>query len=202
MKQPDLQDFQAIIFDCDGTLTDSMPVHFVAWSRTMRRYGIDFPVDRFYSLGGVPSDKIIRMLADEQNLDIDSVVAATEKEEAFLELIHLLVPIDPVMEVVVSARGNMPIAVASGGFREIILRQLMQLGCEDWFDAIVTAEDTPRHKPHPDVFLEAARRLGVDPARCLVYEDADLGIQAATAAGMASVDVRAFHTPRILAIDV
>jgi len=201
MKQPHWQDFEAIIFDCDGTLTDSMPVHFVAWSRTMRRYGIDFPVKRFYSLGGVPSDKIIRMLADEQDIEIDSDLAATEKETAFLELIDLLVPIEPVMEIVLSARGTMPIAVASGGFREIILRQLKQLGCEGWFNAIVTAEDTPRHKPHPDVFLEAARRLGVAPEKCLVYEDADLGIQAATAAGMASVDVRMFHTPRVLLID-
>jgi len=201
MKQPHWQDFEAIIFDCDGTLTDSMPVHFVAWSRTMRRYGIDFPVKRFYSLGGVPSDKIIRMLADEQDIEIDSDLAATEKETAFLELIDLLVPIEPVMEIVLSARGTMPIAVASGGFREIILRQLKQLGCEGWFNAIVTAEDTPRHKPHPDVFLEAARRLGVAPEKCLVYEDADLGIQAATAAGMTSVDVRMFHTPRVLSID-
>ena len=167
----------------------------------MRRYGIDFPVERFYSLGGVPSDKIIRMLADEQDIEIDSDLAANQKEAAFLEMIDLLVPIEPVMEIVLSARGTMPIAVASGGFREIILRQLKQLGCEDWFNAIVTAEDTPRHKPHPDVFLEAARRLGVAPEKCLVYEDADLGIQAATAAGMASVDVRMFHTPRVLLID-
>ena len=167
----------------------------------MRRYGISFPVDRFYSLGGVPSDKIIRLLANEQQIDIDSVVAAKEKEEAFLELIHHLVPIVPVMEVVECARGKLPIAVASGGFREIIIRQLIQLGCEDWFDTIVTAEDTSRHKPHPDVFLEAARRMGVQPELCLVFEDADLGIQAATAAGMASIDIRSFHTPRVLSID-
>jgi len=201
MKHPDWRDFSAIIFDCDGTLTDSMPVHFVAWSRTMRRYGISFPVERFYSLGGVPSDKIIRLLAEEQKINVDSGSAATEKENLFLEMIHLLVPIGPVMEVVQKARGIVPIAVASGGFRSIIVQQLRQLGCEDWFNAIVTAEDTPRHKPHPDVFLEAAKRLGVDPTRCLVYEDADLGIQAADAAGMASIDVRTFHTPRIIPVD-
>jgi len=201
MKHPDWRDFSAIIFDCDGTLTDSMPVHFVAWSRTMRRYGISFPVERFYSLGGVPSDKIIRLLAEEQKITVDSGLAAAEKENLFLEMIHLLVPIGPVMDVVHEARGVVPIAVASGGFRSIIVQQLRQLGCEDWFNAIVTAEDTPRHKPHPDVFLEAAKRLGVDPTRCLVYEDADLGIQAADAAGMASIDVRTFHTPRIIPVD-
>jgi len=167
----------------------------------MRRYGISFPLERFYSLGGVPSDKIIRLLAEEQKITVDSGLAAAEKENLFLEMIHLLVPIGPVMDVVHEARGVVPIAVASGGFRSIIVQQLRQLGCEDWFNAIVTAEDTPRHKPHPDVFLEAAKRLGVDPTRCLVYEDADLGIQAADAAGMASIDVRTFHTPRIIPVD-
>jgi len=86
--------------------------------------------------------------------------------------------------------------VASGGYRDIILAQLERIGCADWFDAIVTAEDTKRHKPEPDVFLEAARRLNVRPEHCRVYEDADLGIEAARRAGMECVDVRQLHTPR------
>jgi HAD superfamily hydrolase (TIGR01509 family) len=90
----------------------------------------------------------------------------------------------------------MKMAVASGGMRHVILKQLTQIGCVDWFDAIVTAEDTERHKPHPDVFLEAARRLHVSPEHCRVYEDADLGVEAARRAGMQVVDVRAIHTPR------
>ena len=187
--------YAGIIFDCDGTLVDSMPVHYVAWHRTMTRYSLKFPEDRFYSLGGMPTDKIIGMLSEEQGVSVDSAQVAVEKEEAFLELIHLLLPIDEVMQLASASRGIHRIAVASGGFRDIIVRQLKQVGCEDWFDTIVTAEDTPRHKPFPDVFLEAARRLGVAPEQCLVYEDSDLGIDAAKAANMDYVDVRRFYQP-------
>ncbi len=187
-----IRDYQAIIFDCDGTLTDSMPVHYVAWHRTLTRYGLAFPEDRFYSLGGMPTDKIIRLLSVEQNIPVDPTTVSVEKEEAFVELIGLLKPIEPVVEVAQYYRGTLPMAVASGGFREIILQQLRQIQCDDWFDTIVTAEDTQRHKPFPDVFLKAAEQLRVPPEKCLVYEDSDLGIEAAKAAKMDFIDVRSF----------
>jgi beta-phosphoglucomutase-like phosphatase (HAD superfamily) len=190
------KDYEAIIFDCDGTLTDSMPVHFVAWHQTMSRYGIQFPEDRFYALGGMPSDKIVRLLAAEQGVTIDAAQAAVEKEGAFLELLHLLEPIVPVLAVAEHYRHKLPIVVASGGFREVIQKQLNQIGCGDWFDDLVAAEDTERHKPEPDVFLEAARRVGATPKHCLVYEDSDLGITAAKAAGMDYIDVRTFFSPK------
>ena len=187
---------KAIIFDCDGTLVDSMPVHFVAWHETMSRYGIAFPEDRFYSLGGMPSDRIIQMLANEQGITLDAVSVANEKELAFLDRIDLLMPIEAVVEVVRQNRGVKPIAVASGGFRAIIQRQLEQIAMHDLFDAVVTAEDTAKHKPEPDVFLEAARQLGTSPKHCIVFEDADLGVEAARRAGMNCIDVRSFFTPR------
>jgi HAD superfamily hydrolase (TIGR01509 family) len=190
--------YQALIFDCDGTLTDSMPVHYVAWRRTMARYGIDFPEERFYAMGGMPSGKIVELLASEQGVPVDSPVAAHEKELAFLELIHHLVPIVPVLEVVREFRGQLPLAVASGGYRGIIKQQLEQIGCGDCFDVLVTAEDTVRHKPEPDVFLKAAELLGVVPGECLVYEDSELGLRAAAAAGMDAIDIRTFHRPRTL----
>lgn len=187
--------YQAILFDCDGTLTDSMPVHFQAWNRTMTRYGIDFPECRFYEMAGIPTAHIIETLADEQQVTVDAVTAAHEKESAFLELIDTLQPIEVIVEVARHFRGRIPLAVASGGVRSVIIKQLEKIGCEDWFDAIVTAEDTQRHKPFPDVFLEAARRLQVEPARCLVYEDGDLGLEAARAAGMDAIDVRPHFRP-------
>lgn len=192
--------YEALIFDCDGTLTDSMPVHYVAWHRTMRNYGIQFPEDRFYSLGGMPTDKIIRMLADEQQVQVDAHKAALAKENAFLELLHLLAPIQYVVAVARHFYKRVPMIVASGGFREIIKKQITQIGCDGLFDDIVAAEDTDRHKPEPDVFLEAARRAGADPTRCLVYEDSDLGLQAARSASMDFIDVRAFHSPKRLAV--
>lgn len=187
---------QALIFDCDGTLTDSMPLHFVAWNQTMRRFGIDFTEDRFYALGGIPSDKIIQMLADEAKLSLDVAAVTLEKEQVFLESLHLLEEIGAITSVVRENKGKLPMAVASGGFRDIVKRQIAHIGLEGWFDTIVTAEDTARHKPEPDVFLEAASRLGVAPAHCLVYEDADLGIEAARRAGMQWIDVRTIHRPR------
>ena len=187
---------QALIFDCDGTLTDSMPLHFLACNQTMRRFGIEFSEDRFYALGGIPSDKIIRMLADEVNMSLDVVAVTEEKEKAFLDSIHTLVEIEAITSIVRENKGKFPMAVASGGFRDIIMKQIAHIGLEGWFDTIVTAEDTTRHKPEPDVFLEAARRLGAAPAHCRVYEDSDLGIEAARRAGMQWVDVRTFHRPR------
>ena len=180
----------ALIFDCDGTLTNSMPVHYVCWRQTMARHGIEFGEERFYSLGGVPSDKIVSLLAEEAGLTLDAALVAGEKEQAFLETLHLLEPIAAVVEIARLHRGQKKMAVASGGFRHVIERQLAQIGVSDWFDTIVAAEDTARHKPEPDVFLEAARRLGVSPQQCEVYEDSDLGIEAARRAGMSYVDVR------------
>ncbi|HUP78478.1 MAG TPA: HAD family phosphatase [Pirellula sp.] len=195
-----VQNSKAIIFDCDGTLVDSMPVHYVAWQETMNRYGISFPEDRFYSLGGVPSDRIVEILASEQGLKLDAVSVAHEKEQAFLNKIELLVPIEAVVAIVRQNRGMKPIAVASGGFLPVILRQLQQMAMHDWFDAIVTAEDTSKHKPEPDVFLEAARRLRTAAEHCVVFEDADLGVEAARRAGMHCIDVRTFYTPRRILI--
>ena len=162
----------------------------------MRRFGIEFTEDRFYALGGIPSDKIIQMLSDEMNLSLDAVAVAHEKEQAFLDSMHLLVEIAAITSIVRENKGKLPMAVASGGFRSIVEKQVAHIGLEGWFDTIVTAEDTTRHKPEPDVFLEAARRLGAAPSYCRVYEDSDLGIEAARRAGMQWVDVRMFHQPR------
>jgi HAD superfamily hydrolase (TIGR01509 family) len=182
---------RGLIFDCDGTLADTMPAHFVAWTAMLSRYDIPFPESRFYELGGVPTAQIIRIVADEAGIpvmDLDAMV--WEKEAAFLESLQEVKPLEKVVAVAEAYRGRLPLAVASGGYRDTITRTLDVLGIRDWFQAIVTAEDTPRHKPEPDVFLEAARRLGVPPESCVVFEDTDIGLLAANRAGMAAVDVR------------
>lgn len=180
-----------LIFDCDGTLADTMPAHYRAWTSMLDRYGIPFPEERFYAMGGMPTARIIRVLAAEAGVvvtDLDRMVH--EKESAFLANLHAVRPLELVVAVAAEHRGRLPMAVASGGYRETITRTLDQLGIRDWFGAVVTAEDTPRHKPEPDVFLEAARRLGVSPRACVVFEDTDIGLEAACRAGMAGVDVR------------
>lgn len=180
-------EFDAFIFDCDGTLADTMPTHYRAWQIALGENVRDFPEAMFYELGGVPTAKIVEILNERHGhqMPVDETVAI--KERNFLELSSEIAAIDPVVSFARQWHGRKPLAVASGGHRRIVLNTLRALGIVELFDAIVTSEDYSRGKPHPDPFLEAARRLRVKPERCLVFEDTTTGIQAAKAAGMASV---------------
>ncbi|HSY40084.1 MAG TPA: HAD-IA family hydrolase [Polyangia bacterium] len=185
---------RAFIFDLDGTLADTMPSHYVAWTKVTARHGLTFPEARFYSLGGVPTEKIAGMLITEAGLSLDPKMIALEKEQTYYEGLGPggIVAIDPVLALARSHREleEGPLAVASGSVRRLVTRTLTALGIADWFAAVVAAEDTARHKPEPDVFLEAARRVNAAPATCTVYEDTDIGLEAARRAGMHPVDVR------------
>ncbi|RIK81739.1 MAG: HAD family hydrolase [Planctomycetota bacterium] len=186
----------ALIFDLDGTLADTMPAHFIAWTASLAKHGLELSEDRFYELGGWPTKKIVKLLADERGMSLDVDAFAALKEAEFLRAIGEVGPVPPVMAVARRERGRMPMAVATSAVREVADRILRQIDAVDLFDVVVTAEDVPRHKPEPDVFLEAARRLRVSPAECCVYEDSDPGIEAARRAGMSWVDVRTLFTPR------
>jgi HAD superfamily hydrolase (TIGR01509 family) len=190
-----LQDLDAILFDCDGTLADTMPAHYRAWLEVTEPHGIAFDEDRFYALGGRPTRDIVATLAAEAGLIIDVDQAAGTKERGFLAQLEQILPIDPVVDVVRRSRGRVPMAVVTGGYHEVCRKILARIGIADCFDAIVASEDTERHKPDPEPFLEAARRLGARPERCVVWEDSGLGIEAARRAGMQWIDVRSFHTP-------
>jgi beta-phosphoglucomutase-like phosphatase (HAD superfamily) len=186
----DFSRYAGLIFDCDGTLTDSMPLHYIAWRETMATVGIEFPESRFYSMGGMPSEKIIAILSTEQNRLADADQLSLEKESAFFQLLPKLRPIDVVCQIARDQHGQRKIAVASGGIREAVTKQLERIEMLSLFPIMVTAEDTELHKPEPDVFLETARRMDIDPTLCLVFEDSPLGFAAAESAGMDCVDVR------------
>jgi beta-phosphoglucomutase-like phosphatase (HAD superfamily) len=181
---------KALIFDCDGTLADSMPLHWRAWEQITKSHSIHFPIERFYSLGGVPARDIVKMLGQEQGLSIDHLAVAKEKELTFERLIPQIQEIALVTKVARENFGILPMAVASGGTRRIVTETLHHLGISHLFQAVVVSEDVVNQKPAPDIYLEAARRLGVEPRYCRAYEDTDLGIQAIRSAGMDPVDVR------------
>jgi beta-phosphoglucomutase family hydrolase len=181
---------RGLIFDCDGTLADTMPLHWRAWEQVAAQHRFAITEERFYALAGIPSRDILRDLGREQRLDFDPLAVARDKEQAYLALLDHVGPIDRILDIARAHRGRLPMAIASGGTRHIIERVLAHLDIRDLFDAVVTSEDVVRQKPSPDIFLEAARRLGVPPEACLAYEDAELGLQAIRSAGMAAVDVR------------
>src|ERR1700722_3375462 len=181
---------KGLIFDCDGTLADTMPLHWRAWQVITDKYKLHFPQDRFYSLGGVPSKDILEMLAEEQGITLDHVAAGHEKENNYLPYLSRVLPVYAVVEIAKANYGKIPMAVASGGTQPIITQVLEHLKIRHLFKAVVTSEMVKRQKPAPDIFLEAARLIGVEPKFCRAYEDTDLGMQAIRSAGMDAVDVR------------
>jgi beta-phosphoglucomutase family hydrolase len=177
-------DFEAYIFDCDGTLADTMPLHYQAWLAALKEYACEFPEALFYELGGVPTDKIIEILNERHGCSMPVQETAIYKDNLFMEMIPQTLPIEPVVELVHEFYGVKPLAVASGGTRDIVTRTLEALGILRKFKTVVTVENYRRGKPAPDPFLEAARQLGIVPQNCLVFEDTTAGINAARAANM------------------
>ena len=184
-------DFQAYLFDCDGTIADSMPLHHVAWSQALAPYGAEFAEELFYAWGGRPVIEIIADLNERQGLAMPVAAVARERERIFRELLPKISAVPGVLEHIEDAHGRVPFAVVSGSDRESVTASLSALGLLEKFDVLVCAGDYARAKPDPEGFLLAARLLGVEPAGCVVFEDTDLGIRAATAAGMASVRIPA-----------
>jgi beta-phosphoglucomutase family hydrolase len=181
---------KGLIFDCDGTLADTMPLHWRAWHMITERYGLYFPEDRFYSLGGVPARDILKLLAQEQGRSLDHIAVAHEKEETYLTTLAQVEPIPAIVAIARANYGKIPMAVASGGTEKTIGSVLEHLKIRHFFAATVTSEMVKNQKPAPDIFIEAARRIGVEPKFCRAYEDTDLGLQAIRSAGMEAVDVR------------
>ncbi|WP_431885963.1 HAD family hydrolase [Micromonospora wenchangensis] len=182
-------DFRAYLFDCDGTIVDSMPVHHLAWRAALDEWGCDLPEDLFYAWGGRPVADIVVDLNARHGLAMPVDVVARRREDAYQSFLPQLTAVPGVLAHIERAHRQVPFAVVSGSTRESVTASLTALGLLDRFDVLVCAEDYARAKPDPECYLMAARLLDVPPERCLVFEDTDLGVTAATAAGMASVRV-------------
>jgi len=181
--------FKAYLFDCDGTIADSMPLHYVAWSKALSEWHCAFTEDLFYAWGGMSVAEIIATLNQERGLNMPVTDVAKRKEELYFANLPQLKAVPEVLEHIEASYGRIPFAVVSGSTRDSVTASLGALKLLDKFNTLVCAGDYLKSKPDPEPFLVAAQRLGVAPEDCLVFEDSDMGIQAATTAGMASVKV-------------
>jgi HAD superfamily hydrolase (TIGR01509 family) len=181
--------FAAYLFDCDGTIADSMPLHYIAWRKALGEWNCEFDEQLFYAWGGMPIVEIIAALNLRDGLNMPVAAVSERKESIYYELLPQLKVVPEVLEHIEAQHGRIPFAVVSGSTKESVTASLAVLNLLDRFDAMICAGDYNNSKPDPEPFLLAAARLGVSPSNCLVFEDTDMGIQAAQAAGMASVRV-------------
>jgi len=183
-------DVKGLIFDMDGTLSDSLPVHLATWKAIGEKYGFDFDPQILLELTGRPTIEFAERVISQYGISEDPEVLVKMKQESFWDLAHLLKPIDEVVSIVKKYYGILPMAMGTGASRTSAEVQLKALNLEKYFDAVVSANDVTRHKPEPETFLECARLIGVEPQFCQVFEDGELGIEAAKKAGMFVTDIR------------
>jgi len=191
MRRIDVPNFiKGLIFDCDGTLVDSMPLHIKAWEHVVKSQNGPWESDFFMSVSGMPEADIVVLYNEQFGQALDPVETVGAKHEFFRAHPSEFKPIGHVLDVVRRYRDILPMAVVSGGVRDIVELELNALRIKTCFKVILTADDDIEPKPAPDIFLEAARRLRIAPEHCQVFEDGDLGLEGARLAGMLATDVR------------
>lgn len=190
LNDPIGPDIKGLVFDCDGTIADTMPLHYEAWVAALGEHNVEFPEALFYEMAGIPTYRIVEILNERHGHQMPVHETTEYKESLFVKLIPRVRPVEPVVKLVERYAGRLPMAVATGGTRAICAKTLTALGLIQHFKALVTADDVKHGKPAPDIFLEAARQIGIPPEQCAAFEDADLGVQAAQSAGMKVIDVR------------
>ena len=184
---------KGLIFDLDGTLADTMPIHYIAWKNAAARYGIDFTSELFIELAGIPLYPTVEKLNQIFGKNIDPKEMGDMKEAEFEKNMHLTPEIKIVTDLVRAYHGKIPMAIGTGGARRLAFKTLETIGLKDYFDVVVSYEDVTNYKPHPETFLKCAEQMGVNPVDCEVFEDGRLGIAAAQTAGMMVVDVTEYY---------
>ncbi|NOY97071.1 MAG: HAD-IA family hydrolase [Chlorobi bacterium] len=188
---------KALIFDLDGTIADTMPVHFHAYNKVVAEYGINFTPELFKRYAGIPAGQTIQILNDKFGANMDHEEVGQVKELEYEKLMHQIKPVKPVVDLIKKYNGVLPMSVGTGGHHRLAWKTLEILGLDKYFDILVAMEDVTHYKPHPETFLRCAEKMNVDPQYCQVFEDGALGLQAARSAGMIPVDVTEYYTVTI-----
>ncbi len=186
------QKTKALIFDLDGTVIDSMPIHLLAWVDVLKEYGVEYPEELFFEFTGIPTHKIVPLINERLNTNLNPDEITIKKEEYYLKYISKVGTIKPVIDLIEKYHGILPMALGTGSTRIITEITLKALDLNKYFKIYVTADDVVNHKPEPDTFLKCAELMGVPPELCEVFEDGDAGLQAALKAGMIATDVRPY----------
>lgn len=198
MKLPEVNPkAKALIFDLDGTLADTMPVHFWAYKNLLKTYGINFSPELFATLAGIPAVGTIEKLNQLFGTNMNATEVGHLKEAEYEKIMHKMKAIDPVVELVKQYHSKLPMAIGTGGYKRLAWKTVEILGLRKYFDILVSADDISHAKPHPETFLKCAQKLGVAPGFCQVFEDGQPGMQAAKAAGMMATLVTDFYEVRI-----
>ncbi|MEA1885977.1 MAG: HAD-IA family hydrolase [Bacteroidota bacterium] len=188
-------EIKGMIFDLDGTLANTMPLHIKAWKQACQSFGMDMSSEFLRSFTGTPGINIAYAVIKYHSKegDIDPDIIADKKKENFRKMQHLVTEVKPVADIVRKYHGKIPMALGTGGHRETVCRTLEVIDMKKYFDHIITADDVENHKPDPETFLKCSELLAVPPGEIMVFEDGDLGIRAAKTAGMHPVDVRGWY---------
>ncbi len=184
---------KGLIFDLDGTIADTMPIHYIAWRNAASHFGIDFTVELFSELAGIPLYPTVQKLNEMFGKNIDPKEMGDAKEDEYENNMHKIRPITPVVDLIKKYKDQLPMAIGTGGCRRISQKALNIIGVDQYVDILISADDVQNHKPHPETFLRCAELMNIEPELCEVFEDGVLGIQAAETAGMMSVDVTKYY---------
>jgi beta-phosphoglucomutase family hydrolase len=186
---------KGLIFDLDGTLVDSMPLHFEGWKKACEKFGARMDPEFLKYHAGTPGWEIAKTIIELSGLNgnVTEEEIMEAKIEEFHKSVHLIKPIEPVAAIAKKYHGILPMAIGTGGHRETVERTMKITGMDKYFDIVVTANDVKNYKPHPETFLKCAKLMNMQPEDIEVFEDGDYGIKAAKQAGMTPTDVRQWY---------
>ncbi|WP_420579787.1 HAD family hydrolase [Reichenbachiella sp.] len=181
---------KGLIFDLDGTILDSMPLHHEGYNHALAPYGVDYPKAIFESRGGIPTKDTMRLIEKDYEITNFDIEQALEAKRLFVESnLDRIQLITPVFEIIRDFHHKLPMAVGTGSNRKVVNELFERFNLSKYISHVVTATEVSHYKPHPETFLKCAELIGIDPEDCVVFEDGKPGMQAAEAAGMKVVDV-------------